>query len=198
LATFTFLNTANGTFAGTAGDDLFIWPTVNGSIDAGDTFFGGAGNDTLRLDSAVSLSFTGASAPQWMAGIERIVVNNTGAGNAITIGATAGAPEGGTITMIGGVGNDEFFIATRTAGYNGIFESAGGNDRFWGAAATTCSARAPATIPSRAVAATTRSSSPRAACSAPSRSTARIRLSAASAPTRCASPAMRPRVWSCR
>ncbi|PWS35162.1 hypothetical protein DFH01_22915 [Falsiroseomonas bella] len=132
MATFTFLNTLNGTFAGTAGDDLFIWPTTNGSIDSGDTFFGGAGNDTLRLDSAVSLNFSGAFAPQWMAGIERITVNNTGAGNAITIGATAGAPEGGIITMVGGVGNDVFDISARGIGYNGIFEGAGGNDSYAG------------------------------------------------------------------
>jgi Ca2+-binding RTX toxin-like protein len=132
VATFTFLNTSNGTFAGTAGDDVFIWPTTNGSIDSGDTFFGGAGNDTLRLDSAVSLNFSGASASQWMAGIERITVNNTGVGNSITIGATAGAPEGGVITMLGGVGNDVFNIAARAVGYNGIFESAGGNDLFLG------------------------------------------------------------------
>jgi Ca2+-binding RTX toxin-like protein len=131
MATFTFLNTLNGLFAGTAADDLFIWPAANGSIDANDTFYGAGGTDTLRLDSAMTLSFVGANAAQWMAGIERITVNNLG-NNGIVIGALAGVPDAGTITMVGGVGNDLFDISARAAGYNGIFDGAGGNDRFLG------------------------------------------------------------------
>jgi Ca2+-binding RTX toxin-like protein len=131
MATFTFSAAFNGTMAGTAEADTFIWPGPTGSIDQADTFFGAAGVDTLRLDGAITLTFAAAYASQWMAGIDRILVNNTG-DNGIIIGATAGAPDAGAITMVGGAGNDLFDISARVAGYSGVFEGAGGNDRFLG------------------------------------------------------------------
>jgi Ca2+-binding RTX toxin-like protein len=130
MATYTFLNSLNGEFAGTAGNDLFIWPEVGGSIDANDTFFGAAGIDTLRIDASVTLTFTLA---QWMAGIEVIqVANSVAAGVGITIGAAAGAPDAGAITMYGGAYGDFFDIPTRGAGYNATFDAGAGNDRFLG------------------------------------------------------------------
>ena len=131
MAVFTFLAGVDGTFAGTAGDDTFIWPAANGSIDLGDTFFGAGGTDTLRLDGAASLFFVALNSSQWMAGIERIQVNNAG-NNAIFIGATAGAPDNGAITMIGGEGGDTFDISVRGAGYNGTFDGGAGSDIFRG------------------------------------------------------------------
>jgi Ca2+-binding RTX toxin-like protein len=137
MAVFTFLAGVNGTFAGTAADDTFIFPAINGSIDLGDTFFGAGGTDTLRLDGSSGLNF---SVAQWMAGIERIVVNysifddnlNDFLASSVTIGGAAGAPEGGAITMIGGDGGDVFDISARGAGYNGTFDGGGGSDVFRG------------------------------------------------------------------